>query len=172
VAGIGNVFLGDDGFGVEVVRRIDPATVPEGVDVIDYGIRGLHLAYELLDGRYRTLVLVDAIPLPEPPGTLALLEIDLDAVDGELAGPAVDGHGMDPQAVLRLLHSLGGHVERVLVVGCRPAAVEERMGLSEVVAGAVDEAVQLVAQVVRDECAVPTAGAGTGARRVRTEDPT
>ena len=76
VAGIGNVFLGDDGFGVEVVQRIDPTSLPAGVDVADYGIRGVHLAYDLLDGRYGTVVMVDAVPLDEPPGTLAVLEVD------------------------------------------------------------------------------------------------
>ena len=76
VAGIGNVFLGDDGFGVEVVRRLAAVSLPDGVDVADYGIRGVHLAYDLLDGRYDTVVLVDALPLEEPPGTLAVLEAD------------------------------------------------------------------------------------------------
>lgn len=146
VAGIGNVFLGDDGFGVEVVRRIDPATLPEGVDLADYGIRGVHLAYDLLDGRYRTVVLVDAVPLDEPPGTLAVLEAD---PGGD--GAVLDAHGMHPAAVLALLRDLGGSVERVLVVGCAPAGVEERMGLSEPVAAAVDGAVDLVRDVVAAE---------------------
>jgi hydrogenase maturation protease len=151
VAGIGNVFLGDDGFGVEVVRRIDPAGLPEGVDVADYGIRGVHLAYDLLDGRHRTLVLVDAVPLDEAPGTLALLEVDPAADGTEVVLP--DAHGMHPQAVLRLLRSMGGSVDRVLVVGCRPAVVDERMGLSDVVAAAVDDAVRLVTEVARAEVA-------------------
>jgi hydrogenase maturation protease len=159
VAGIGNLFLGDDGFGVEVVRRIHPGTVPDAVDVVDYGIRGVHLAYDLLDGRHRALVLVDAIPLDDPPGTLAVLEVDPDGA-AERDGPAVDAHGMDPRAVLRLLSDLGGSVERVLVVGCRPADVGERMGLSDVVADAVDEAVRLVRDVVRAELGAVAPAAG------------
>ena len=150
VAGIGNVFLGDDAFGVEVVRRLDPATLPDGVDVVDYGIRGVHLAYDLLDGRWGTVVLVDAVPLDDPPGTLAVLEVDPTG-----SGTPVDAHGMHPAAVLALLHDLGGTVDRALVVGCTPATVEERMGLSEPVAAAVDEAVRLVAEVVRDAVRVP-----------------
>jgi hydrogenase maturation protease len=148
VAGIGNVFLGDDGFGVEVVRRIDPTTLPEGVDVVDYGIRGVHLAYDLLDDRYATVVLVDAVPLDDPPGTLALLEIDPTGDGAAFDRTGVDAHGMHPAAVLALLRDLGGGVDRVLVVGCAPATVDERMGLSEPVAAAVDAAVELVMDVV------------------------
>jgi hydrogenase maturation protease len=146
VAGIGNVFLGDDAFGVEVVRRLDPSTLPTWAAVVDYGIRGVHLAYDLLDGRHHTVVLVDAVPLDDPPGTLAVLDVDPTG-----GGMPVDAHGMHPAAVLALLHDLGGTaVDRVLVVGCAPAVVEERMGLSEPVEAAVDEAVRLVAEVVRD----------------------
>ncbi|GAA3936094.1 hydrogenase maturation protease [Actinomadura viridis] len=179
VAGIGNVFLGDDGFGVEVVNRVDTAVLPPGVDVVDYGIRGLHLAYGLLDGRHDTLIMVDAVPLDGPPGSLAVLEVDdpsaepaapAGSEEGGAGGPsgeahvAVDGHGMDPQTVLRLLRQLGGGgVERVLVVGCRPAVVEERMGLSEPVRAAVDEAVGLVTALACAEAARPRGRAGTEA---------
>ena len=149
IAGIGNVFLGDDGFGVEVARRLaDSQTaglLPDGVDVADYGIRGVHLAYELLDDQYDTLVLVDAVPLGEEPGTVALLDAT-DRADAVGAGP-VDAHSMSPDVVLRSLKHLGGHVDRVLVVGCQPAVVEERMGLSEPVAGAVDLAHDMVLDV-------------------------
>jgi hydrogenase maturation protease len=169
VAGIGNVFLGDDGFGVEVVNRIDPRALPDVVDVADYGIRGVHLAYELLEGRHATLVMVDAVPTGDAPGTLCVLEVGQgrsqghgqaqDRVDraGEPGGvfeaPVVDAHGLHPQAVLDVLHGLGGGVERVLVVGCQPDSVAERMGLSDPVAGAVDEAVRLVVRVAREEAA-------------------
>ena len=150
VAGIGNVFLGDDGFGVEVVAGLDPADLPDGVDMVDYGIRGVHLAYELLGGRYSTVVMVDAVPLDEPPGTLTVLDVPIDhaAPLDALATPAVDGHGMSPGAVIDLMRSLGGAVERVLVVGCRPAVIEERMELSAVVRAAVEPARRLVAEVV------------------------
>ena len=153
VAGIGNVFLGDDGFGVEVVRRLDPATLPAGVDVADYGIRGVHLAYDLLDGRHRTVVIVDAVPLDDPPGTLAVLQVDPTG-----GGAPMDAHGMHPAAVLALLHDLGGSVDRVLVVGCAPADVAERMGLSEPVAAAVDAAVRLVSEVVAAEVVAAEVG--------------
>ncbi|MCV2487925.1 hydrogenase maturation protease [Geodermatophilus sp. YIM 151500] len=161
VAGIGNVFLGDDGFGVEVVRRLGSGTassgLPDGVDVVDYGIRGVHLAYDLLDDPPDTLVLVDAVPLDGPPGTLAVLEVpDRTAGDGPV--PAVDGHGLHPDAVLRLLRGLGGSVRRVLVVGCAPAAVDPGMALSAPVAAAVDGAVRLVREVAgraAEEARVP-----------------
>lgn len=159
VAGIGNVFLADDGFGVEVVRRLPGRGLPAGVDVADYGIRGVHLAYELLNGRHDMLIMVDAVPVDGPPGTLAVIEVDVAAMDGAadgtdpadpLAPPAVDGHGMNPMAVLRLLRQLGGGVGRVLVVGCRPAVVDEGMELSEPVRAAVPEAVRMVMELACD----------------------
>ena len=161
VAGVGNVFLGDDGFGVAVAQRLlESPGLPDRVDVADYGIRGVHLAYDLLDGRLDVLVLVDALPLGEPPGTLAVLEVDVDDPGWTLRpadvleAPAADGHGMDPESVLRLLRSLGGRIGRVVVVGCQPAAVEERMGLSEPVEAAVAEAVRVVAAIAREQAAL------------------
>lgn len=170
VAGIGNVFLGDDAFGVEVVRRLRDTPLPARVDVSDYGIRGMHLAYDLLDGHHDVLVMVDALPLDEPPGTLAVLQVDLDDPGWTLQpaevlnAPAADAHSMDPESVLRLLRGLGGGVERVFVVGCHPASVEERMELSAPVAGAVDEAVRMVVGIVREEAA----GLDTAAKRRET----
>ena len=146
VAGIGNVFLGDDGFGVEVVRRLATTPLPDGVDVADYGIRGVHLAFDLLDGRHDTLVLIDAVPLDDPPGTLAVLDVPVDGAPDAI--PAVDGHGMTPVAVLDLLRTLGGSLRRAVVVGCRPADLEEGVGLSAPVQAAIDPAVRLVADVV------------------------
>lgn len=146
VAGLGNVFLGDDGFGVEVVRRLAAEPQPEGVRVADFGIRGLHLAYELLDG-YDTVVLVDAGSRGGAPGELHLLEVSPDdlpdlATPDELvgAGGVLDAHAMTPDAVLALLATLGGSPGRVLVLGCEPAVVDERMGLSPPVEAAVDVA--------------------------------
>jgi hydrogenase maturation protease len=146
VAGLGNVFLGDDGFGVEVVRRLAGEPQPDGVRVADFGIRGLHLAYELLDG-YDTTVLVDASPRGGTPGELHLIEVgheDLPApaTSDELVaqGAVLDAHGMTPDAVLALLVTLGGTPGRVLVLGCEPAVVREEMGLSPPVAAAVDVA--------------------------------
>ncbi|MDQ6783881.1 MAG: hydrogenase maturation protease [Actinomycetota bacterium] len=139
VAGIGNIFLGDDGFGVEVANRLKARPSREGVRVVEYGIRGLHLAYELLDG-YDTLVLIDAVSIGEPPGTVAVVEPDRSAT----AAPALDAHSMNPEAVLGMLDTLGGQVRRVLVVGCQPAVISETMGLSSPVANAVEEAVGVV----------------------------
>ena len=111
VAGVGNIFLRDDGFGVEVASRLATRPMPEGVRVVDFGIRGLHLAYELLDG-YDALVLVDAMPMGEPPGTVAVVEPDIDVTGSDVV--AVDAHGMDPATVLATLSGLGGSVGRVL----------------------------------------------------------
>jgi hydrogenase maturation protease len=149
VAGIGNVFLGDDGFGVEVVRRLGERPLRDGVDAVDYGIRGVHLAYDLLEGRHSTLILVDALPLDEPPGTLAVLEVPADAP----VPATVDGHSMSPGVVLAALRALGGTPPRVLVVGCRPAVLDEGIALSAPVAAAVDEAVRLVDRIAGEAAA-------------------
>jgi len=145
VAGIGNIFLGDDGFGPEVARRF-AAVRPrdEEVRVVDYGIRGMHLAYDLLDG-YDALVLVDAVPSADGrPGALTLLSVGPD----DLGEPDFDAHGMSPVAVLASLGSLGGSLPPTYVVGCCPESLEESMGLTATVASVVDEAVSLTARVV------------------------
>jgi hydrogenase maturation protease len=145
VAGIGNVFLGDDGFGVEVAARLGTAGLPAGVEVGDFGIAGIHLAFQLLDG-YRAAVLVDAVRRGGRPGDLYLLEVEDGA--GPESGAAIDAHGMQPEAVLAMLETLGGSVGRVLVVGCEPEQVEEGMGLSPAVAAAVDPAVAMIRDLV------------------------
>lgn len=148
VAGVGNIFLGDDGFGVEAVRRLGEHPLPAGVELVDFGVRGVHLAYQLLDG-YRMLVLLDATARGGAPGTVYLIEAG-DEEPLEPAGPALlDGHRMGPDAVLALLATLsagtgGTPPARVLVVGCEPASLEEGIGLSAPVAAAVDEAVAVV----------------------------
>lgn len=149
VAGVGNIFLGDDAFGCEVVRALTGTPVPDGVEISDFGIRGVHLAYQLLDG-YDLLVLIDAAPRGNEPGTVVLLEVDLGQIEADRPseGSLVDAHGMEPVSILALLASLGGQVSRVLVVGCEPESVEEGIGLSEVVAGAVPRAVELVRQII------------------------
>ena len=154
VAGIGNIFQSDDGFGSEVARRLLAGPPPpDGVKIVDYGIRGVHLAYELLDG-YDAAILIDATAQGGDPGTIYVIEPEVDGVETE-SGLAeagiVDAHGMDPASVLALLRSLGGGVERLLVVGCEPADVEEGMGLSEPVAAAVDEAARVVRDLVESE---------------------
>ena len=157
IAGVGNVFLSDDGFGVEVARRLAGRELPAGVEVADVGIRGMHLAYRLLDG-YRALVLIDTVRQGHDPGTLYLLEHDLDGpVTNTDAGvPAFDAHGMDPGALLGMLDGLARGVgierpvDRVLVVGCEPASVDEGIGLTQEVAAVVDRAAQAVVDLVGD----------------------
>ncbi len=140
VAGIGNVFQTDDAFGVEVARRLSAVALPEGVRVEDFGIRGVHLAYELLEG-YDALVLIDAVPMGEAPGTLAVIEPELAAAppaEADTAAPAVDAHTMSPDVVLATLSRLGGSVERIRIVGCQPADLQDGMGLTPSVEAAVD----------------------------------
>jgi hydrogenase maturation protease len=149
VAGIGNVFLSDDGFGVEVARRLAQRTLPEGVRAADFGIRGIHLAYELLEG-YDALVLIDAVPMGRAPGTLALVEPEQVATDPE--GPAFDAHTMSPGAVLGMLATFQADVGRIVIVGCEPATVAEGMGLSAPVSEAVEVAVDLLDEVLADIC--------------------
>jgi len=151
VAGIGNIFLSDDGFGVEVANRLALRPVPEGVHVADFGIRGVHLAYELLEG-YDVLVLIDAMPMGEPPGTLAVLEPDLPATPdpSDDNAPFADAHSMNPSVVLATLSRLGGSIGRILVVGCQPAVLDEGLGLSEPVSEAVDRAVDLCTEMLTE----------------------
>lgn len=151
VAGIGNIFLGDDGFGVETARRLAERDLPAHTEVVDIGVRGVHLAYQLLDG-YDTLVLVDATARGEAPGTLYVIEADGPGCDTG-AVPAIDGHRMTPDAVLALLGTLcagtgGEPPRRVLVVGCEPASVDEGIGLSAPVSDAVPEAVRLIEELL------------------------
>ena len=146
VAGIGNIFLRDDGFGSEVARRLAAwASVPDGVRVVDYGIRGMHLAYDLLDG-YDALVIVDALPGDKQPGELTVLEVGPD----DVGAGAFDAHGMDPVSVLASLGVLGGELPRTFVVGCQPLDVDEGMGLSPPVEAAVTAAVRTVLALVAD----------------------
>jgi len=148
VAGIGNIFLGDDGFGVEVAKRLAAEKLPREVTVRDFGIRGLHLAFEMLEGAYETTLLVDALPRGGTPGTLYLMEPEYDRLP---EAEATDGHAMDPSTVLAMLKSLGGSAGRVLIVGCEPQSVEEGIGLSGPVAHAVGEAVRFVCDIVERE---------------------
>lgn len=158
VAGVGNIFLGDDAFGTEVARTLSQRPQPEGVRVIDFGIRGLDLAYALLDG-VDLAILVDAAARGGPPGTLYVLEPDLEQLGTlEAQGRVVEGHGMDPLNVLRMVRTLGGQPPPVRVVGCEPAVLgtEEDlvMGLSEPVRAAVDEAVRLVEGLITENLTV------------------
>jgi hydrogenase maturation protease len=145
IAGIGNIFLGDDGFGSEVLRHVSDRVIEsEGLRATDYGIGGMHLAYDLLDG-WDALVLVDAIPSRGSPGTVHVFEAN-HASSGSPAG--LDAHGMDPATVFASLRALGGAAPRTIVVGCEVADTGEGMGLSEPVQAAVPEAVRAVESAV------------------------
>jgi hydrogenase maturation protease len=151
IAGIGNIFLGDDAFGSEVARRLIERELPTEVRVVDFGIRGFDLAYALLDG-YEVTIFVDATPRGGEPGTLYTIEPDLKELDQlEADGVMAETHGMNPMKVLRLVESMGGEFKRILLVGCEPAPLESEdghMGLSEAVEAAVDEAINLVESLV------------------------
>jgi len=156
VAGIGNVLLADDGFGVEAARLLAQRELPGGVKVADFGIRGMDLAYELQED-YDVAILLDAVPRGEPPGTLFVIEHDAGSEDADPARPALDPHGMDPLKVLALARVLGGVPPRVLVVGCEPAVVvapdDEAivMELSEPVRAAARRAVEVVESLIEAE---------------------
>jgi hydrogenase maturation protease len=151
IAGIGNIFLGDDAFGVEVVQRLARRPLPDGVRVVDFGIRGLDLAYALLDER-EAVILVDALPRGGPPGTLYVIEPVLEEA-GDAAPPGmIEPHALTPDKVLRLARSQGANVKNVLVVGCEPGPMPEeddlQMEMSEPVRASLDEAVRLVESLV------------------------
>ena len=152
IAGIGNIFLADDGFGVEVASRLATHSFPSGVRVADFGIRGFDLAYALMEG-YETTILVDAYPGEGQPGTLFVVEPDWNELNSVGTSPGfLELHAMNPISVLRMATSMGGELKRVLVVGCVPATLgpeEGQMGLSEPVAAAVDEAVKLIDSLVK-----------------------
>lgn len=152
VAGIGNVLLSDDGFGVEVARRLAAHrdALPPSVEIVDIGIRGIHLAYRMLDG-YQTVLLIDTVQRGGDPGQLYLLEHDLEQ---PVEPDPLDSHGMNPAAVLTTLRALASSVgverpvQRVLVVGCEPLVLDEGLGLSDPVAAAVEPAVRTVIDLV------------------------
>ncbi len=182
VAGVGNIFLGDDGFGVEVARRLAGAGLPGWVQVADYGISGMHLAYDLASG-YDTAILIDTAQRGGEPGTLTVIETAPggESGPGDEAGPGgeaapagqpdpaggalaetrlFDAHGMQPDVVLGVLGMLGAGSARVLVVGCEPASLDYGMELSEPVAKAVDAAVGVVIDLIAAADAARSSGEG------------
>ncbi|HZU36919.1 MAG TPA: hydrogenase maturation protease [Gemmataceae bacterium] len=153
VAGIGNIFFGDDAFGVEVVQRLARRPQPAGVEVKDFGIRGFDLAYALMDGP-QLAILIDALPRGGLPGTLYVLDPDLGQLGDE--DSLFDPHSMHPLNVLRLVRTLGGTCPPLRVVGCEPGMLgtdeEPATALSPPVAAAVPEAVRIIEKLVREAC--------------------
>jgi len=152
IACIGNIFLGDDAFGCEVAKLLADREIPEGVKVVDFGIRSFDLAYALMDG-YETAIFVDAAPRGGQPGTIYVIEPDRKEIDAIEAGAAsFDAHGMDPLRVLGMVKSLGGSFNKILVVGCEPAFTGEEgegyMGLSQPVEASLTEAVRVIESLV------------------------
>ena len=148
VAGIGNIFFGDDGFGVAVAQKLEGAPMPEGTRVVDFGIRGVHLAYELLEP-HDLLVLVDATSRDGAPGTLYLIDPESDP--HALANAAPDSHTMDPCAVLAAVQQMGGTLPKTRIVGCEPDAVDEGIGLSATVQQAIEPAIAMIRRLIESE---------------------
>ena len=151
VAGVGNIFMGDDAFGSEVARRLMDERLPAEVQVTDFGIRSYDLAYALMDG-YDVTILIDATSQKQPPGTVYLIHPDLSQLD-QLDGMTADAHSMNPVNVLRMLRTLGSSPGELYLIGCEPAILDVedgRMGLSEVVEAAIPQAIELIKSLVND----------------------
>jgi hydrogenase maturation protease len=151
VAGLGNIFLGDDAFGVDVVRRLSMLGLPDDIRVIDVGIRSVHLAYELRERTYDTVILIDVVSKGGEAGTLYVLEPDDD--QDTLKDRVTDGHAIKPHEIFALVRQLGGQLPRLILVGCEPFRIGPDAGLSPPVAAAVDDAVALVTRLA--SAAVP-----------------
>jgi hydrogenase maturation protease len=151
IAGIGNAWMGDDGFGSEVVKRLGETDLPQGVAVMDFGTGGLNLAYEVMRG-YDALMILDISEQGGTPGTLYVIEADENSVDGNIQdGDTLNPHGMDPKTMLRFVKSIGAWPGKVVVIACEPQTVAEiGFQLSESVAGAVEPAVELVLKTVAE----------------------
>lgn len=151
IAGIGNIFFGDDAFGCEVAAQMARRAQPEGVRITDFGIRSYDLAYAIMDD-YDAVILVDATPQGAEPGTLFLIEPDMKKLDA-LPEEAVNAHSMNPVRVLQLVRSLGGNTRWLRVVGCEPAVLEAEegaMGLSEKVQAAVLPAIEMIESLIQE----------------------
>ncbi len=158
VAGIGNIFLGDDAFGVEVARKLLARSWPDDVLIKDFGIRGLDLAYAMMEP-WDLVILVDAISRGQAPGTLYVVEPE---VDDSAPRSTPDGHAMTPEKVLELVKSLGGQIPRTLVLGCEPAQFggeEGCIGLSEIVEASLEEAAQEVERLMTEGLSIKTQAA-------------
>ena len=151
IAGVGNMFMKDDGFGGAVVKKILNKKFPEGVEVKDFGTGGLKLAYDLMKG-YDGLILLDASARGEKPGTLYVIEPNEDDINPDLEqGGPIDPHGADPATVLRFVKSIGSWPAKVLIVACEPETIDDfEIGLSEPVNAAIDKAVEMVEDIIKE----------------------
>jgi hydrogenase maturation protease len=170
VAGVGNIFLGDDAFGVEVAQRLAKLALPEGVRVVDFGIRSYDLAYALMDD-WDLVILVDALPRGGEPGTVYTMEPDMSASTEAPPSGGFDAHSMNPVAVLQMVSALGGKCAPLLVVGCEPATIEPSeegdIGLSSPVRAAVDEAVAAIEQLIAGARKAPVVSVEKGEQHVK-----
>ena len=150
VAGIGNIFFGDDAFGCEVVAELLKRSWPDGVNIVDFGIRAYDLAYAIMNA-YDATILIDAAPRGGKPGTVYLLELDPDKME-TCEGEIADAHALTPVRVLQLIRALGGHAKNLYLVGCEPARLDgdDVMGLSDAVRDAVPVAVKLIEKTIAD----------------------
>jgi len=150
VAGIGNIFFGDDAFGCEVAAELTKRSWPDGVNIVDFGIRAYDLAYAIMDG-YDATVLIDAAPRGEKPGTVYLLELDPDKVDAS-GDEIADAHALTPVRVLQLIRALGGRAKNLYLVGCEPARLDGEgvIGLSDEIRNAVPVAVKMIEKIIAD----------------------
>jgi hydrogenase maturation protease len=155
VAGIGNIFLGDDAFGSEVARRLMDRAQPKGVRVVDFGIRGLDLTYALAEG-CDAAILIDAMPRGGVPGTVYVLEPEIDAGESGATGPMLDAHSMNPMKVLSAVARMGGRIGKILIVGCEPTPVADddfdtdmNMAMTPPVEAAIDEAIAVVELLIK-----------------------
>jgi len=159
IACIGNIFLGDDAFGVRVAERLGPHQFPENVRCVDFGIRGIDLTYALLDG-CDIAILVDAAPRGERPGTLYVMEPKLDYDENASAAGVLEGHSMQPVKVLQQVRAMGGQVRRVLLLGCEPTPLDSDQEMSDQlsppVAQAIEPAIEMLQSLVSRLCADPT----------------
>jgi hydrogenase maturation protease len=151
IAGVGNMFMKDDGFGGAVIKKILHKKFPEGVEVKDFGTGGLKLAYDLMKG-YDGLILLDASARGEKPGTLYMIEPKEEDINPDLEqGGPIDPHGADPVTVLRFVKSIGAWPAKVMIVACEPETVDDfEIGLSESVNAAVDKAAEMVDEIVKE----------------------
>lgn len=163
VAGVGNIFKGDDAFGVEVVRLLSRRQLPEGVRVVDFGIRGIDLTYALLDP-WTAAILIDAAQRGEAPGTVSVIEPQLPAGEAPGHDLMLAPHELDPDRVLRLVAALGGGCKRVIVVACEPLTLggaEGVIGLSAPVGAALEAAATIIRELIRELIEAADSDAGT-----------